>query len=345
MLLLGFDGKVIDETHPIVHQIRSGQIGGVILFDYDFQKKTFDKNIESPEQVKALTYQLQQTAKSFRPPDGHKQLPLFISVDYEGGQVNRLKSNYGFPEAISAEKIATLSDELAHHYAVQMAETLRRTGFNLNFAPVLDLNTNKHNPVIGQLQRSYSSDPEVVAFYSNIFSDAFHDRGVYCAYKHFPGHGSSEEDSHLGFVDVTSRWHKKELLPYKLVLKNPKHCPMVMSAHIVNRQLDVSGLPATLSRPILTDLLRKKLKFKGVIVTDDLQMQAITDNYRLDEAVTKAIQAGADILVFGNQLTGQKQDPQEVIDLVIEKIRQGDIKAKRIHQSYQRIIKLKQGIQ
>lgn len=340
MLILGFDGKRVSTAsdNPIVAEIQQGLVGGVILFDYDYQQKVFDKNIESPEQVKALINQLQAYA-SAAPTQTQ---PLFIAVDYEGGKLNRLKAKYGFPETLSAQTLAGLSDELVYHYAKQMAETLKQVGFNLDFAPVTDLNSNPHNPVIGALERSFGEDPEAVTFYATMFAKAFAERDIACAYKHFPGHGSSTTDSHKGFVDVTDTWQQNELVPYTLSFQSEYHCPFVMTAHIVNRQLDPAGHPATLSHAILTSLLRQQLQFNGLIITDDMQMQAITDNYSLEEAVVKAINAGVDMLIFGNQLVAKRQSAQEIIDIVLANLKSGQISPERIDAAYQRITDYKQ---
>ncbi len=135
-----------------------------------------------------------------------------------------------------------------------------------------------------------------------------------------------------------------ELLPYQLI-KQSQRCGMIMTAHIINRQLDPSGLPATLSKLILTDLLRKKLHFKGVIITDDMQMKAISANYGLEQALVLAINAGADMLLFGNNLTMPSQDPKEVIDIIQAKVQSGEISEERINQAYRRIIQLKAKIE
>ncbi len=163
-------------------------------------------------------------------------------------------------------------------------------------------------------------------------------------YKHFPGHGSSTKDSHLGFVDVTDTWQSYELDPYQQLLNSNESCGVVMTAHIVNRQLDESGLPATLSHTILTHLLRNQLNFKGVIITDDMQMKAISDNYGLEQALVLAINAGADMLIFGNNLSVEPQDPEQLINIIEAKVLSGDISTERINDAYQHIRALKKSI-
>lgn len=285
MLLVGFDGKTVNEQSSIVKIIEENNIGGVILFDYDYHKKIYNRNIESPAQVKQLNNELQYYTQQSNLKYHRLNLPLLISVDYEGGKVNRLGEQYGFPATISAAEVGKRSFEETESTAKSMAQTLKSVGFNLNFAPVLDVNVNPDNPVIGKKERSFSSDASTVASYSSVYSRHFLDQKIQCAYKHFPGHGSSDKDSHLGFVDVTDTWQAYELEPYQQLLSSSKACGMVMTAHIVNRQVDESGLPATLSYKILTGLLRNQLHYKGVIITDDMQMKAISDSYGLEQAL------------------------------------------------------------
>ena len=266
-------------------------------------------------------------------------------MDYEGGMVNRLKEEYGFPATLSAKKMGVMPIDAIDKLANNMANTLKTSGFNLDFAPVLDVDVNPENPVIGKRERSFSSNPDDVAKYAHLFSQQFLKKGVQCAYKHFPGHGSSTADSHLGFVDVSDTWHDQELIPYQQLLAQPNHCGMIMTAQIINRKLDASGVPATLSHSVLTNVLRHELKFNGVIITDDMQMKAIADNYGLEKAVTMAINAGADMLVFGNQLKDTDQDPREIINIIEKKIDLGEISEKRINEAYKHICHFKKSLE
>lgn len=342
MLIVGFQGAELKPGDPIVQAIQSQNIGGVILFDYNYQTQTYDHNIRSPQQLKTLTQQLQNYTKQAASAHGTTLLPLIISVDYEGGKVNRLKENDGFPKTKSAAEIGRGSLQEAQRYADQMAKTLQGAGVNLNFAPVLDVEVNPNNPIIGKLDRSFSNDPQKVIEYAAIFSKAYQKHGILCAYKHFPGHGSSTGDTHAGFVDVTHTWQKeKELAPYQRLLQEPYHCPVVMTAHVVNDDLDNNGYPASISEKITTGMLRKELNFDGVVITDDMQMKAITDNYGLKEAVVLAINAGADMMIFGNQLVSKPQDPQQIVDIIYQAVQTGQISEARIDEAYQRIMKLK----
>lgn len=344
MLIMGFHGKVIDEKSPIAQSIEQDNIGGVILFDFNQQSQTFDKNIENPKQVKELNNQLQKITQIANRKHRRDNLPLLISVDYEGGEVNRLHPRYGFPEMPSAKDVGSMPLELANSSAELMANTLKSAGFNLNFFPELDVNVNSDNPIIGKKNRSFSSVPEMVTQYAQLYTQQFIKHQIQCSYKHFPGHGSSLSDSHLGFVDVSDTWSERELIPFLQMLSQPNHCNMVMIAHIVNRKLDTTGLPASLSYHVINGLLRHDLKFDGVVVTDDMQMKAITNYYGLDTAVTLSINAGADMLIFGNQLVEKLQGSKEIIDMIEQKVQSGEISEHRIDEAYQRIVKMKSSL-
>jgi len=341
MLLIGFKGMTLQEDDPVVQAILAQQIGGVILYDYDFKTKTYEHNIKNPEQVKHLTKQLQDYTREAASRHGNDFYPLLISIDYEGGKVNRLKENYGFPKTLSAAEIAQLSYEEAGRYAQQMAATLREAGINLNFAPVVDVNVNPESPAIGKLGRSFSADPQKVIDYAGLFAKTYRQNGILCSYKHFPGHGSANGDTHLGFVDVTQTWKESELDPYKTLLNQGDGCQIVMTAHVVHYGLDSKGYPASISSSITNDLLRGGLRFDGVVITDDMQMKAIADNYGLAEAIRLAINAGADILVFANQLSDTPQDPKALVDMIYDDVMTGKIRANRIDEAYKRIMKLK----
>ncbi len=341
MLIVGFDGANVDSDSLIVKQIGDYALGGVILFDYNFNTKTFAKNIERPKQVLELNQNLQKFNHLTNQKANRLDLPLFISVDYEGGQVDRLKHSYGFPETYSVDKVAGWSEKDAAKIADDMAKTLKNSGFNLNFAPVVDVNITPDNPILGKLGRCFGEEPQKVIKYASIYAEEFLKTGILPVFKHFPGHGSSTKDSHLGFVDVTDTWKLSELEPYKKIeaLKNP--ISMIMTAHIVNKTLDETGLPATLSNKMLNGLLRRELNFPGIIISDDMQMKAISDNYSLEDSLTMAINAGVDMFIFGNQLTSKPQDPREIIDIIYKKVHDGKIDSKSIDESFARIKTIK----
>jgi beta-N-acetylhexosaminidase len=333
MLMVGFRGLTIND--PVMQDIRDRHIGGVILFDYDVPQKRPMRNIQSPGQVRKLVRALQDYA----------EIPLLIGIDYEGGIINRLKERYGFPPTVSHEYLGTQNNlSLTYQYASQMAKTLATMGINLNFAPVVDLNVNPDNPIIGQKERSFSANPTIVSEQALEFIKAHHQQGVLCTLKHFPGHGSSTNDSHLGLVDVTDSWSKQELIPYEnLILKG--QVDAVMTGHIFNKHLD-KRYPATLSKPIITGLLRQELNYRrGVVFSDDLQMKAIAHHYGLKTAVQKAIEAGVDIILIGNNLDVFVENiATQVTDIIKQLVADGTISSARIDESYQRIQLLKSKI-
>lgn len=332
MLLVGFRGLTLTADNPIVADLRQRHIGGVILFDYDMPSSSPVRNIQSPQQVQALTAALQREAST----------PLLIAIDQEGGQVDRLKED-GFPPTVSQQYLGTLNDlNTTRKYAESTAQTLSQLGININFAPDVDLNTNPDNPIIGKLERSFSADPTVVTNNALEVIKAHHEYGVLTTLKHFPGHGSSTTDSHLGFVDVTKSWSPTELVPYSRIIQAGQ-ADTVMTAHIFNTNLD-PDVPATLSKPTITGILRDKLHFNGVVFSDDLQMKAITDNYGFAMALESAIDAGVDVLTIGNNLEYYDATaPARAIDIIKELVQEGKISPARIDQSYQRIMHLKSG--
>ena len=330
MLLVGFRGLVVDERHPIVSAIQRQHLGGVILFDYDRAAQAPTRNIESPEQVRQLVASLQSCV----------DIPLFVGIDQEGGRVNRLKERYGFPPSLSAQLLGQHSPEMTRQQAEQTANQLANAGINLNFAPVVDLNRHPDSPAIGKVERSFSADPQAVIAHARAWIQAHHERGILCALKHFPGHGSACDDSHLGFVDVTATWAQEELMPYQQLIQEGFD-EIVMTAHIFHGGLDPE-YPATLSRRILTGILREQLGFEGVIISDDMQMQAIAAHYDLESAILLAISAGVDILTFGNNLTMYDEDiAARAADMITHLVDLGRISPERIDASYRRIMRLK----
>ncbi len=326
MLIVGFDTQFVDENSQIVKDMQQYNLGGVILFDRFYSDRNKTKNISSPEQLRELTKEL-----------GHfSRKPLFIAVDQEGGRVARLKPKYGFLEIASAKALGSLPDKFAKEAYAKNAKMLRECGINMNFAPVVDLAVNPKNKVIVGLERSYGKDPKKVAHYAGIMIDAQTKESVISVLKHFPGHGSSLGDSHKGFVDITKTWSKKELEPYKILLREGK-VDAIMTAHVFNKHLDAT-YPATLSRKVNTKLLREQLGFRGVIISDDMQMKAISAHYSLKEATTLAINAGVDILLFGNQLA--YNSTQEIVKTIFTQVKNGSIPLKRIQEANAKIANL-----
>jgi beta-N-acetylhexosaminidase len=334
MLLVGFRGLELTQDNPVYGDIAKLGIGGVLLFDYDMPSKSRPRNIRSREQLTRLTAELQAAAP----------IRLFIAIDQEGGRVNRLRGEYGFPPSLGAKEMAAdPSGELTNAQADETARLLSQMGINVNFAPCVDLDLNRQNPIIGAYGRSFSPDPEAVITHAAIWIDAHRRRGIFSAIKHFPGHGSSRSDTHRGSVDVTGLWQETELIPYRRLITSPQGRDlMVMTSHVFNANLDPQN-PATLSRPILTELLRDKLGFRGIIVSDDLNMAAITAHHSFEETLEKAINAGVDLLCFSNN--GGRYDPllaKKAVDGIFRLVEEGKISRKRIEESWDRIMAAKQ---
>ena len=330
MLMIGFHGTTAMPNSQICKDIKKYNVGSVILFDYNPVDKSEPKNIENRNQLKNLTKQLQSCSS-----DGK----LLIAVDQEGGRVQRLKSKYGFygkfPKASDVAKMN--SSQIKSTYE-KMSKELKSVGINYDLAPVVDLDINMKNHVIHGLGRSFGKDPKVVAKYASTFIDAMHKYGVLTSLKHFPGHGSSVGDTHKGYVDVTKLWKDSELKPYEY-LKDK--ADTVMVAHVFNKEKDAK-YPATLSYKTVHNLLRKKIGYKGVVITDDLQMGAITKKYSLKTTLQLAINAGDDILLFGNQLDPRKVvSTKKLVTTIVNLVTTGKVNMQSIENSYRRVTKLK----
>ncbi len=323
MLVVGFENEKIDENSKIVKDIQKYDLGGVILFDRFYHDRNRTKNISSPRQLQLLTSRLKSFSKK----------PMLISIDQEGGKVSRLKPIYGFEKIPSAKKISEMPLEEAQSIYENQAKMIKNNGINCDFAPVVDLAVNQENRVIVGLERSYGSSPKIVTSYAKIFMNSLKKENIISVLKHFPGHGSSLGDSHKGFVDISKTWSQKELVPYQNLI-NSNDVDMIMSAHVFNSVLDAK-YPATLSYTINTKLLREKMGFKGVLISDDLQMKAISKHYSLKESLTLAINSGVDILLFGNQLA--YNDIDELVEVIFSQVQNGVIPYKRILESNRRI--------
>ena len=330
MLIIGFQGTVISEESYISKAMKDLNIGGIILFDYDVPSKSSPRNITSPSQIKELIKNLQK----FSPT------PLFIAIDAEGGYVNRLKPKYGFIEIPSAQEMGKRNIEETKKTAIKLTNQFIDLGINTNFAPVVDVNVNPDNPVIGGIERSFSNNPEKVTEHALAFIEGHHQNNIITAIKHFPGHGSSKDDSHKGMTDITKTYKEKELIPYQKLIEKAV-VDMVMTAHIINRDID-PDYPATLSPFFINNILRKQLGFEGVVVSDDMQMGAITEYYGFAESIILAINAGCDLLIISNNnKIYDETAPYRAQEIIFEAVKSGKISIDRILESSDRIYKLK----
>lgn len=329
MLMVGFRGPDIEPGSEAERYLKELKVGGIILFDVDLTGEATigSRNIRSRQQLQALTSKIQALA-------GY---PVIIAADQEGGRVQRLKPQYGYEPLPRAYDLGQLGDvEATRRWGDVMAGQLAGSGITLNLAPELDIHKDTC-PVIGHAGRAYSADPDEVIRHASATVDALHRQGVAVAVKHFPGHGSATSDSHYGLTDVTEGWSPDELRPFQSLIDSGR-ADAVMTAHIFNHQLD-SVWPATLSYDILTGLLREKLGFQGVIITDDMYMQGIVDTYQILPAVERAILAGADMLIMGNNIaTGwEPERPWHIIDHVVEAVKAGRIPWQRLEESARRV--------
>ena len=291
------------------------------------------RNITSREQLRALIAEIQAQAT----------IPYFIAIDAEGGYVNRLKSKYGFELVVpSAQDMGAADPASTAAVADALAREMKEIGVNWNFAPVVDVNIDPESPAIGAIERSFSGDPGVVAAHARAFIDAHNSQRVITALKHFPGHGSASGDTHLGVTDVTDTYQRAtELAPYSALIGEGYGSP-IMTAHIVNRNLDADARPATLSRAIMTTLLRDEIGFEGVVISDDMQMGAIVEEYGLTEAAIEAINAGVDIVMLANQQGDYDVGRvYRVRDAILQAVADGAIPEERIRQSAERVEALK----
>ncbi len=331
MIQTGFRGFTLDENDPVIAGIKKHKTGWIVLFDYDDVTGTYKRNIRSPDQLQSLTRSLRE----------HLPHSFHISVDQEGGIVNRLKPAYGFPETYSHKFLGEMIDSsFTFRHASLIAKTLKENGITLNLAPVLDLAVNKENKIIYGKERCFNADPEIVTEHAREYIRAHHNYEILTAVKHFPGHGSSSDDTHLGMVDVTGTWTEAELFPYQQLIQEGM-IDMIMTTHVFNKNLDPE-YPATLSKNILSGILRDRLGYEGVIMTDDLQMHAIKDHFGLNYAIELALNAGADIINIGNNMEYREDICDTIVNIITGLVRNKKVSEDRINESYSRVQKVLQ---
>ena len=317
LLLLAWIGNSAEAARPALKDLRAGGI-------------VFVQNASTGAEARAINQQLKQIAR-----DADLIEPL-ITIDHEGGNVQRIRdvrnegSNWEFGQRNPTDAEACQRG-LAH------AQVLKSFEFSMNLAPVLDVNNNPANPVIGR--RSYGDDPRLVARLGAAYIRGLQGGGVAAVGKHFPGHGNTSVDSHLGLPSLPQTIEdldRVELVPFKAAID--VDVAGIMSAHIVFPSFDPSGDPATLSESVMTGLLRERLGFKGLAVSDDMgAMRAITDNYGPGEAAVKAVQAGVDLLILSSDLARQQQARDELVAAV----RDGRIKPERLEQALRNVLTVK----
>ena len=332
MLIFGFPGSRVEQKFPqaIARQLASGTIGGVIFLK---------QNLKNRRDARRLMHAFRAAGSKAR------HTPLYV-LDQEGGRVQRLGPDVGVKTWPSPASIGRGPMTRARKQYDALAATLDAWGFNVNLGPVVDVKINPANPIISKLGRSFSANPDRVTEFAKVFVDAHRARGILTSLKHFPGHGSSRQDSHLGFTDISRTWNgDKELAPFQALITSGS-ADMVMIGHLYlaryQAQGETSKYPATLSRALVTDVLRGELGFNGVVISDDMEMGAIRKHYPAYDATLLAIRAGIDLLIISNSAKPDASLPEKYTAKIKREAEQDPALRARIEESYRRIIALKQ---
>ncbi|WP_194841311.1 beta-N-acetylhexosaminidase [Salinibacillus xinjiangensis] len=316
MLMVGFMGDSYNaELEAYINQY---QVGGLILFE---------RNIKDTAQTVALLNQMKEKNQG--------QIPLFLSLDEEGGRVSRVPDE--FSSLPAARKIGELNQpKLSYRFGQTIAQEIKSLGFNMNYAPVLDVNNNPSNPIIGE--RAFGTSPKEVITHGVAVMEGMRSSGVIPVVKHFPGHGDTSKDSHLSLPTIhkdLSELHKVELKPFKAAIK--ADVDAIMIAHLLLPKLD-SKKPSSLSKPIITELLRNQLNYNGLVITDDLTMKAVTNQMSVSDAAVQSVKAGNDLLLIAHH----KQNVVETFQKLKQAVLSGEISESRINESVYRILKAKE---
>ena len=327
LLLVGFHGTALQDNADLDRLLCETRVAGVILFA---------RNIVDAAQTARLTRDLTARARACT------GRPLLVAVDAEGGQVMRLGPAAGWTATLSHQDLGQAGDLAQTELeARRIGGMLRDAGINWNLAPVIDVGYNPANPVIVGVGRSFGANPKLVAAQARAYIAGMHAAGILTAVKHFPGHGSSVDDSHAGFVDVTDTARPEvELVPYRLLLAEGV-MDAVMTAHVFNRHLD-AWVPATLSRPTIDGVLRSELGWRGVVVSDDMRMGAIEQHYGAGDAAVRGLRAGVDlILIADDRLPGDRSASAETLEAIRRALRQGRLPAGQVDEALARIAALR----
>ncbi len=288
----------------------------------------FARNIDTPEQLKKLTSDLREIS----------DIPPMILIDEEGGEISRIAGNANFPDLPvypNMHDIGSTGDtELAKQAGSSIGSYLAEYGFTCDLAPVADINSNPYNIVIGE--RAFGDDADTVSAMVSAFADGMHSAGMSCCLKHFPGHGDTAADTHDGYVSVSKSWEELCGLELRPFVENMDKADMIMTAHITLENVTDDGLPASLSKQLVTDKLRGELGYEGIIITDALAMGAVADNYGSATACVMALDAGNDILLMPENI-------KQAYAAVLDAVRDGSISEQRLDESVLRILKFKLG--
>lgn len=323
LLVVGFRGTEIDKEHQIIKDLKELHIGGVILYDYDHELDSFGRNIKSPDQMLMMASTLISNAP----------VPPIISVEQDGSTLAPLKQGYGFPPSRSSSILSAINDEdSTRFYARNMAQEFMVVGVNTTYNPILDLSTNPNSV------DTWSDNSEKVIRHTGYVLDEYDTEGIFSVPKYFPGYGSGWNVTDT-LIDVSDEWRPDFLEPYKDVLEN-RVTGGIMTAHSFNTQID-SVWPGTLSKKTVQDLLRDSLGFDGVVFSDDLQKPAITAHYDMETAIAQALNAGVDVLVFGNNFEYDENISKKLIATIQKLIVEGTVSEQTIQTALDRVEKLK----
>lgn len=317
MVIVGLDGY--DNNNNSQKMIEEYHVGGFILFK---------RNIQDSQQLLRLINSLKET-------NAVNKVPLFFSIDEEGGKVSRMPGE--FQNLPSSKKIGEVdSGELSYQVGEIIGRKLNIFGFNMNFAPVMDINSNSKNPVIGD--RAFGDKADIVSKLGVQTMKGLQSQNIISVIKHFPGHGDTSVDSHIGLPVVNNdlaRLKSFELLPFIQAIEN--NVDAIMIAHILLPKIDPIN-PSSLSKTVINDILRGDLGFEGVVISDDMTMGAILENYDLGQAAVEAVNAGSDIVLVCHEFAKEV----EVINALREAVETGTITMERVEESVYRILKLKE---
>lgn len=316
LLIVGLESTEISDYDRL--QIIDNKVGGFIFFS---------RNIDDKAQVLTLLNSLKDSNKN-------NKIPLFLSIDEEGGMVSRLSTI--FYNLVDVAQLGKKNNDIfSFDYGEIQGLKLSNLGFNVNFAPVLDVNSNPNNPVIGR--RAIDSSPSIVAQQGVALINGLQSSNIITTAKHFPGHGDTDVDSHLELplVDKTyEELEELELIPFKTAIDNG--VDMVMVAHILYPQIEET-YPSTMSKSIINDILREKLKYGGIVISDDMTMGAIVDNYSIEEASLKFLQSGGDILLVCHG----PENPSLVINRIKQAVVNDEISIEEIDEKLYRVLEVK----
>ena len=327
MIMVGFNGTTVEDkwVQQIALDIEKQRIGGVVLTG---------RNIKTSDQLKALTAFLHAQAR---------ETPLLVATEQEGGEFSQLSPMKGFTAFLSAFDIMEKMDlTAAFHTYTTMARLLKEHHINYNLAPVVDI-AQEDSPSIGQKGRSFSPYANIVSVYSSTFVDAFAKEHILTTLKHFPGYGSASKDAQKEQADISLSWQFDELKPYYDMIKTNK-ITSVMVSNLYLKRFDLI-YPAMLSEIIVNGLLRERMGYQGVVISDDMLSKGISRAFSLEERVVLSINAGVDILLFSDYFLKGTNTPKAIHAIIKEAVTNGAIQEKTIHKAYERIIRMKKGLQ